>query len=82
MPIKSSTYVGISTKKIVPVPAVPEPNSPEGVIPEFPFRGDFFAGINLYLRGLLAISHKSINISISNVKSAINELESTGILVF
>ena len=25
-----STYVGISTNKIVPVPAVPEPNSPEG----------------------------------------------------
>ena len=43
-----STYVGISTKKIVPVPAVPEPNSPEGVIPEYPSRGDFLAGSNLY----------------------------------
>ena len=43
-----STYVGISTNKIVPVPAVPEPNSPEGVIPEYPSRGNFLAGSNLY----------------------------------
>ena len=41
------TWESDRTKKFVPVPAVPEPNSPEGVIPEFPFRGDFFAGIHL-----------------------------------
>ena len=39
------TWESVRTKKFVP--AVPEPNSPEGVIPEFPFRGDFFAGIHL-----------------------------------
>jgi len=42
----ASTYMGISTKN-VPVPAVPEPNSPEGVVPEYPSRGDFLAGSNL-----------------------------------
>jgi hypothetical protein len=28
-------------------PAVPEPNSPEGVIPEYPSRGNFLPGSNL-----------------------------------
>jgi hypothetical protein len=39
---------GNQYKKIVPVPAVPEPNSPDGVIPKYPSRGDFLAGSNLY----------------------------------
>ena len=28
--------------------AATDPSSPEGVIPEYPSRGDFFAGTNLY----------------------------------
>jgi hypothetical protein len=46
----ASSYMGISTNKIVPVPAVPEPNSPDDVIPEYPSRGDFLAGSNLYTK--------------------------------
>ncbi len=38
---------GNQYKKIVPILAVPEPNSPDGVIPEYPSRGDFLAGSNL-----------------------------------
>ena len=56
-----STYVGISTNKIVPVPAVPEPNSPEGVIPEYPSRGNFLAGSNLYLMHLINAPNQQKN---------------------
>jgi hypothetical protein len=50
---KSRLHTWESVQKNVPVPAVPEPNSPDGVIPEYPSRGDFLAGSDLYRGGYL-----------------------------
>ena len=49
---KTHLHTWESVQKIVPVPAVPEPNSPEGVVPEYPSWGDFLAGSNLYFFGI------------------------------
>ena len=42
------TWESVQTKIVLPVPAVPVPTSPEGVIPEVPVPGGFFCRDHLY----------------------------------